>query len=71
MAVRELSSHGKKALPSLEEILNVTAYEDNKSACMNAIRSIKGKKDSQSASAATTDIKKRKKSKTRQRHNQD
>jgi hypothetical protein len=71
MAVGELSSHGKKALPSLKEILNVTAYEDSKSACMEAIRSIKGERDSQSAGAATTDIKKRKKSKTMHRHNQD
>ena len=59
MAIRELSSHGEKALPSLEEIRNVTAYEDIRSACMEAIRSIKGEKGSQSPDAAASDIKKK------------
>jgi hypothetical protein len=57
-AIRELSSHGEKALPSLEEIRNVTAYEDIRSACTETIRSIKGEKGSQSSGAAANDIKK-------------
>ena len=60
MAIRELSSHGEKALPSLEEIRNVTAYEDIRLACIEAIRSIKGEKGSQPPGVATTDIKKKK-----------
>jgi hypothetical protein len=70
-ASRELSSHGEKALPSLEEIRNMTAYEDIRSACIEAIRSIIGEKGSQSSGAAASDIKKRKKSKTSQRPGQD
>jgi hypothetical protein len=40
-AINELSSRGDVALPALEEILNVTAHEDIKAACIEAIKAIK------------------------------
>ena len=42
-AIRELSTHGDKALPALEEILSVTAYDEIKAACTEAIKAIKVK----------------------------
>jgi hypothetical protein len=39
-AIRELTNHGVNAVPSLEEILNITAYEDIKRACAEAIKVI-------------------------------
>jgi hypothetical protein len=44
-AINELSARGGVALPALEEILNVTAYEDIKAACIEAIKAVKGKKE--------------------------
>jgi hypothetical protein len=43
-AINELSARGDIALPALEEILTVTAYEDIKAACIEAIKAIKEKK---------------------------
>jgi hypothetical protein len=43
-AINELSARGDMALPALEEILNVTAYEDIKSACIEAIKAVKEEK---------------------------
>jgi hypothetical protein len=43
MAIRELSMHGDEALPFLEEVLSVTAYEDIKAACVEAIKAIEQK----------------------------
>jgi hypothetical protein len=43
-AVSELSRHGEKALPALEEVLNVAAYEVVKAACIEAIKAVKEKK---------------------------
>ena len=43
MAIQELSRHGDKALPSLEEILEVSAYEVVKAECVEAIKSLKEK----------------------------
>jgi len=40
-AISKLSARGAEALPSLEEILSVTAYDDIKSACIDAIKSAK------------------------------
>jgi hypothetical protein len=45
MAVQELSRYGEKALPSLEEVLNVAAYGVVKSACIEAIKSLKEKQE--------------------------
>lgn len=42
-AIRELSTHGDMPLPALEEILSVTAYDEIKAACMEAIKAIRGK----------------------------
>jgi hypothetical protein len=43
IAINELSVLGDMALPALEEIRNVTAYEDIKAACIEAIKAIKEK----------------------------
>jgi hypothetical protein len=42
-AIRELSTHGDKAIPALDEILSVTAYDEIRAACMEAIKAIEGK----------------------------
>jgi hypothetical protein len=39
-AIKELSTLGEKALPSLQEVLSVTAYDDIRAACTEAIRAI-------------------------------
>jgi dolichol-phosphate hexosyltransferase len=44
-AINELSARDGMALPALEEILNVTAYEDIKAAWIEAIRAVKEKKE--------------------------
>jgi hypothetical protein len=69
MAIKELVVLGEKALPTLEEIFNVTAYEDVKAICLDAIKSIRegtkkmvvGEQSSASTNAATTtaDVKKK------------
>lgn len=48
-AIKELSAHGDKAIPALDEILSVTAYDDVRAACMEAIKAIKGKSAETSA----------------------
>lgn len=40
-AVTRLSARGAEALPSLDEIMSVTAYEDIRTACIEAIKSFK------------------------------
>ena len=52
-AIKELSAHGEKALTQLEEILNVTAFEDIKTACIEAIKAIRA--DRREVSAAEAD----------------
>lgn len=52
MAVQELSRYGEMALPSLEEVLTVAAYDVVKAACIEAIKAVKEKKQD------TVDIKK-------------
>ena len=44
-AINELSNRGDTALSSLEEILNVTIHDDIKNICIEAIKSIKEKKE--------------------------
>jgi hypothetical protein len=39
-AVGKLSARGAEALPSLQEIMSVTAYDDIKAACIDAIKSV-------------------------------
>jgi len=40
-AITKLSARGAEALPSLDEIMSVTAYDDIRAACMEAIRSFR------------------------------
>jgi hypothetical protein len=40
-AIKELSTHGENAISELQEIMNITAYEDIKNACAEAIESIR------------------------------
>ena len=42
-AITKLSARGPEALPSLQEVLDVTAYDDVKAACAEAIKSINSK----------------------------
>jgi len=39
-AIKELSNHGEDTISELQEIMRVTAYEDIKNACAEAIMSI-------------------------------
>jgi hypothetical protein len=40
-AVKELSMHGENAISELQEIMNITAYEDIKNTCAEAIKSMR------------------------------
>lgn len=42
-AITKLSARGPEALSSFQEILDVTAYEEVKAACVEAIKSINGR----------------------------
>jgi hypothetical protein len=79
-AIKELSTHGENAISELQEIMSITAYEDIKSACAEAIKSMRDRNnvevhktsstnDSSSDSAAdvTTRAKDPKKRKIRKR----
>ena len=57
-AIRELSAQGDRAIPALDEIRSVTAYDEIKAACMEAIKAIEGK----GSGAAAQDQKKEGKS---------
>ena len=51
----ELSKYGEKALPVLEEVLNVSAYDEVKKACVEAIKAVRaGGKIEPSKSGATS-----------------
>jgi hypothetical protein len=39
-AIKELSNHGDDAMSELQEVMRITAYEDIKNACAEAIMSI-------------------------------
>lgn len=39
-AIKELSTHGQAAIPQLEEILSITAYEEIRTHCAEAIKGI-------------------------------
>ena len=81
-AIKELSTHGENAISELREIMSITAYEDIKSACAEAIKSMRDRNnvevnktsstnDSSSDSAADVTTrakaKKKKNSKTKPR----
>ena len=51
----ELSFHGEKAIPYLEEILNATNYDEVRTACVEAIKAIKSKAIGASASATAAE----------------
>ncbi|HEU4822136.1 MAG TPA: hypothetical protein VFS97_01810 [Nitrososphaeraceae archaeon] len=62
-AIKELSTHGENAIFELQEIMNITAYDDIKSLCAEAIKSIQGsrkaevdEKSSSDANSAGDDI---------------
>jgi hypothetical protein len=40
-AITKLSARGAEALPSLDEIISVTAYDEIRAACIEAIRSLR------------------------------
>jgi hypothetical protein len=56
-AIKELSTHGENAISELQEIMNITAYEDIKNACAEAIKSMRahGKVETNETSS-TNDI---------------
>lgn len=54
-AVRQLAMKGPNAIPQLEEIRNITAYEDIKSACAEAIRAIANTGDGRITEPTTSD----------------
>ena len=79
-AIKELSTHGENAISELQEIMSITAYEDIKSACAEAIKSMRdrnnvevnktsstNKSSSDSAADVTTRAKDQKKRKIRKR----
>jgi hypothetical protein len=43
IAIKELSTHGENAISELQEIMDITAYEDIKNACAEAIKSIRAR----------------------------
>ena len=43
MAIQELSFHGELAIPYLDEVMNITTYDEIKAACTEAIKAIKEK----------------------------
>ena len=47
-AIKELTTHGENALTALQEIMNVTVYDEIKAACIDAIKAAK-EKDSTTA----------------------
>src|SRR5688500_6630534 len=79
-AIKELSTHGDNAISALQEIMSITAYEDIKSACVEAIKSMRDRNNvevnktsstnnssSDSAADVTTRAKDQKKRKIRKR----
>ena len=78
-AIKELSTHGDNAISALQEIMSITAYEDIKSACVEAIKSMRDRNNvevnktsstndsSDSAADVTTRAKDQKKRKKRKR----
>lgn len=41
-AISQLINYGDMALPAIQEVLNITVYDDVKQACIEAIRSLGG-----------------------------
>jgi hypothetical protein len=53
VAIKTLATRGDEALPSLEEILAVTAYDEIKTICEEAIKSVREKKSDEKSSSTT------------------
>ena len=43
-AIKELSTRGENAISELQDIMNITAYEDIRNACAEAIKSMQARK---------------------------
>lgn len=54
-AIKELTTQGPNALPQLEEILNITAYEEIRKACAEAISSIRSSAENNAETPVTGD----------------
>ena len=52
-AIKELTSHGESALTALQEIMNVTVYDEIKAACIDAIKATK-QRDSTTAGVGSS-----------------
>lgn len=55
-AIMKLSARGAEALPSLDEILNVTAYDDVRTACIEAMKSLKKTEGAQEGNKPETGL---------------
>ncbi len=42
-AIKELSTYGENAISQLQEIMSITAYEDIRNACAEAIKSVRAR----------------------------
>lgn len=51
-AIKELSTHGEDAIYELQEIMNITAYEDIRNACVEAIKSMRTGNDVEETESA-------------------
>ncbi len=54
-AIKELSTHGENAISELQEIMSITAYEDIKNACAEAIKSMQASNNVEVNKTSTTD----------------
>src|SRR5215207_3166320 len=54
-AIKELSTHGENAISELQEIMSITAYEDIKNACAEAIKSMQARNNVEVNKTYTTD----------------
>lgn len=61
-AIAELSHYGSEALPAIREVLGVTAYDDIKAACVEAIKAA-GKSQKKNARPKRHAAKKKRKGK--------
>jgi basic membrane lipoprotein Med (substrate-binding protein (PBP1-ABC) superfamily) len=52
-AIKELTAHGENALTALQEIMNVTVYDEIKAACIDAIKAAR-EKDSTTAGVSSS-----------------
>jgi hypothetical protein len=53
-AIKELSNHGEDVISELQEIMSITAYEDIKNACAEAIMSIQARSKVETTETSST-----------------